>query len=208
MSEPTLTNFNDSLYYQPSDELKLSANFYRTNIDGLFYFQSPKHNDGRGFFSEVVRFPELATVLGRKFRVKQVNHSRSAENVVRGMHAEGWNKLVTVISGLICSVIVDIRPDSPTYKQVAYFKLGFDHKTDCGTGLFISQGLANSVAVLKGPASYIYLVDKLYEERDPKDDQALDIFDEALNIQWPIAKDKIVLSQRDVEAVRLEKLQK
>lgn len=190
-------------YYQPQPEQQVSEHFYQTKLEGLFYFESQKHNDDRGFFAEIVKLPELEDVIGHKFQIKQVNHSKSEINVVRGLHAEGWNKLVTVTSGKIFSAIVDVRPDSPTYKQKLYFKLGANHQRDKSNGLYISQGLANSIAVLKGPASYIYLVDRLYQNRDKSGDQALSIFDEQLAIDWPIKQNQMILSERDKNAVKL-----
>ncbi len=191
--------------YQPKDDLQISDHFFKTKIDGLFYFQAKKVNDERGFFSEVVNLPELESVIDHSFNIKQINHARSRTNVVRGMHAEGWNKLVTVTNGLVFSAIADIRPESETFKQIEYFMFGFDHQAEFGNGLFISQGLANSVCVIKGPASYIYLVDRLYSKRDKKDDLSISIFDPELDINWPVPKEKMVLSQRDKNAVSLEK---
>ncbi len=195
-------------YYNPCDELQVSQNFFKTSLPGLFYFQAPKFNDRRGFFSEVVKLPELEKVIGRPFPVKQVNYAHSAVNTVRGMHAEGWNKLVFVTSGLAFCTIADIRAESDTYKQTECFKLGYDQKTDLGQGLFISQGLANSAAVLAGPLHYIYLVDRLYSERSQEDEQAISIFDPELNIDWPISQNKMILSKRDQQAVKLSDLEK
>lgn len=194
-------------YYQPQPEQQVSDNFYKTKLKGLFYFESQKFNDNRGFFSEIVNLPELENVIGHDFQIKQVNHSKSEANVVRGLHAEGWNKLVTVTSGEVFSAIVDVRPDSPTYKQKVYFKLGSDHQLKKSNGLYVSQGLANSICVLKGPASYIYLVDRLYKNRDKTGDQAISIFDEQLAIAWPIDESQMIISQRDKNAVRLEYLE-
>lgn len=190
-------------YYKPDSSLQVSDNFYQTSIQGLWYFKALKHNDERGFFSEIVKIPELEQVIGRPFNVQQVNHARSQENVVRGMHAEGWNKLVTVTSGLIFSAIADIRPSSETYRQTEYFKLGYEHNLEYGNGLFISQGLANSAAVLKGPASYIYLVDKLYKDREAQDDRSISVFDPDLNINWPLKPNEMILSERDRQAIDL-----
>lgn len=192
--------------YQPNPELQVSDHFFRTGISGLWYLQAEKNSDQRGFFSEIVSLPELEQVIGRSFPVKQINHARSQTNVVRGMHAEGWNKLVTATNGLVFSAIADIRPDSETFKQIKYFKLGSDHQTEFVNGLFISQGLANSVCVLEGPVSYIYLVDKLYSERDEKDDLSISIFDSDLNIDWPISRNDMVLSERDKNAVSLQQM--
>ncbi len=194
-------------YYNPKPSLKVSKNFYKTSLPGLFYFQAPKINDERGFFSEVVKLPELQQVIGRKFEPKQINLARSVENTVRGMHAEGWNKLVFISSGQAFCAIADIRPDSSTYQQTEYFQLGYDRNKNYGQGLFISQGLANSVAVIKGPLNYIYIVDRLYKNRDQTDERSISIFDKDLNIDWPIAKDKMILSERDQQAISLKDFQ-
>ncbi len=189
--------------FQPSEELRLSNHFFKTSLNGLYYFQSSKHNDDRGYFSEIVLMPELEKILDFSFSIKQLNTARSEQNVIRGFHAEGWNKLVTVVSGLALSIIVDVNPKSETYKKVQSFLLGFDHENDCGSGLFISQGLANSICVLEGPVNYLYLVDRLYQDRDSAGDLAISLFDEELDIQWPIEKEQMILSQRDLAAVSL-----
>jgi dTDP-4-dehydrorhamnose 3,5-epimerase len=193
-------------YYTPKPDLQVSENFYKTSIQGLWYFQAAKHSDERGFFSEIVKLPELEQIIGQPFNIQQINHARSVENVVRGMHAEGWNKLVTVVSGLVFSAVADVRPQSATYKQVEYFKLGYDYEQAFGNGLFISQGLANSVVVLQGPVSYLYFVDKLYAERNAGDDQAISVFDPDLNITWPINKNEMKLSERDRNALKLREV--
>ncbi len=192
--------------YRPLEELRVSDNFFKTKLEGLYYFKSPKHNDERGFFSQLLIVPELEQIINKPFLPKQINLARSQTNVTRGLHAEGWNKLVVVTSGLAFSAIADIRPNSPTYKQVETFQLGYDHLTEYGCGLYISQGLANSVCVLEGPLNYIYMVDKLYSERSESDNRAISLFDQELAIQWPIAKEQMIISQRDTQAVTLSEL--
>lgn len=199
-----MTNFNSN--YQPLPELQLSEHFFRTRLEGLLYFKAPKHNDERGFFSETVILPELEEILGQPFPIKQVNHARSQTKVVRGLHAESWNKLVTVICGSAISVIADLRPNSPTYKQHQTFELGSDQVEEYGSGLYIPQGLANSICVMQGPLSYLYLVDKLYNERSPQDELAVSLFDGELAIDWPIPKEEMILSERDKNAVSLREL--
>lgn len=193
-------------YYQPLKELQLSDNFFKTKLEGLYYFKAPKHNDERGFFSQLLIVPELEQITGKPFLPKQINLARSQTNVTRGFHAESWNKLVVVTSGLAFSAIADIQPNSPTYKQVETFQLGYDHLSEYGCGLYISQGLANSVCVLEGPLNYIYMVDKLYSGRSESDDQAISLFDPELAIQWPIAKEQMIISERDTQAVTLSDL--
>jgi dTDP-4-dehydrorhamnose 3,5-epimerase len=191
-------------YFQPSPEKKISDNIYKTSIEGLYYIKAQKHNDERGFFSQVTQTEEIAKITGQAFDVKQMNYSRSVTNVVRGMHAEGWNKLVFVINGIGMSALADIRPDSPTFKQVEYFRLGFDNQNEYGCGLYIPQGVANSICAIKGPVNYLYLVDKRYQDRDEKDSSSISIFDQELSIKWPIEKDQMILSQRDLDAITLQ----
>ena len=126
-------------------------------------------------------------------------------NVLRGFHAEDWNKLATLASGKILSIIVDIRPDSPTFAQYEQFVLGFDSESLQGA-LYISRGLANGFAVLEGPADYIYMVDALYSQRDKSKDKAIALFDPDLKINWPIAQEKMIFSKRDKNSVTLREL--
>ncbi len=197
---------NHTTVYQATQDKQLSKHIFKTAINGLYYITINKYNDQRGFFSQIVEISELEQVLGKKFEVKQVNYSNSKTNVVRGMHAEGWNKLVTVTHGTVFSALADIRPNSSSFRVIEYFQLGFDLAENTAPALFISQGIANSICAVKGPANYIYLVDKLYKDRSLKDNASLDIFDPDLNINWPIAKKDIILSKRDKKVMKLSEM--
>lgn len=196
---------NHPILYQKTTAKQLSQHIFETKINGLYYITIDKHNDERGFFSQLVEIPELNKLLPTPFVVKQANYSNSQTNVVRGLHAEGWNKLVTVTHGLAFSALVDIRPQSSTFKQIEYFQLGFGIEEKTAGALFISSGIANSVCALSGPVNYIYMVDKLYLERNTKDDASIDPFDKDLNINWPIDREKMIISQRDKDAISLTK---
>lgn len=178
---------------------------HKTKIDGLFYLEPNQFNDERGFFAEIIHMPKLGKALGKSFDPKQINHARSKTNVTRGLHAEGWNKLVRVTSGVSFCALADVRPQSATFGQIETFILGQGKKAQNGS-LFISQGIANGYCVLKGPVDYIYLVDKLYSQRSSKDNQAISLFDPDLKIPWPIAKEKMLLSQRDQNSKTLRQL--
>ncbi|MGD9129280.1 MAG: dTDP-4-dehydrorhamnose 3,5-epimerase family protein [Candidatus Woesebacteria bacterium] len=193
-------------FYQAKKKLQISDNIYKTSINGLYYIVSRKYTDERGFFSEIVKLPELEKALKIKFSVKQFNYSYSKTKVVRGMHAEGWNKLVLVSRGLAFSALADVNPKSKTFGKVEYFKLGANQKPGYANGLFISQGIANSLCALKGPVNYIYLVDRLYCQRDKKDDQAISIFDPDLKITWPFPDSELIISKRDKNSVTLREL--
>ena len=188
--------------YQPTSALEIKDGVFKTKIDGLYYLSYNFNADERGFFAEVGHTHKIEAVTGKAFKIAQVNHSRSEANVVRGMHAEGWNKLTTVINGWAFSALADVRHESKTFGQVEAFEFGPENGGLKGS-LYISQGIANSVCVLKAPVDYIYCVDKLYQDRDPRGDQAISLFDPDLNIAWPIAKDKMIISTRDKDAVTL-----
>lgn len=190
------------MMFQPSASLEIKDGVFKTKIDGLYYLSYNFVADERGFFAEVGHTHKIEAVTGQPFKIAQINHSRSNLNVVRGMHAEGWNKLVTVINGLAFSALADVRSDSPSFGQVESFELGPDNGGLKGS-LYISQGIANSVCVLKAPVDYIYCVDKLYQDRDKAGDQAISLFDPDLNIAWPLDKVKMIISERDKNAVTL-----
>lgn len=188
--------------YKPTEENKLREGVHKTSINGLLYIDRTMNTDNRGFFSEVVKIPELEQIIGQEFVVKQVNHARSETNVVRGIHAEGWNKYIFVVTGLCFAAIVDVRPESETFGNKEFFLLGSGENALNGC-LFLPSGVGNSVCVLEGPVDYLYLVDRLYADRDKAGDVAISIFDPDLNIPWPIAKEDMIISERDTNTITL-----
>jgi dTDP-4-dehydrorhamnose 3,5-epimerase len=125
----------------------------RTAIDGLLVVRWETHGDERGFFRQTYQAAELADALGREPAFVQGNHSRSGPNVLRGFHAEPWDKLVYVVRGTAFCAIADIRPDSPTFGAVETFTLG-DAPGE-RVRLFVSEGLANSFCTLTD-VDYVY----------------------------------------------------
>lgn len=192
--------------YTPSTEKEVATGIYQTSIDGLFYIEYKKFQDERGFFADITGLKNLEKAIDKKMEIKQINLASSKTNVVRGMHAEGWNKLVTTVTGKGFSALADIRPESPTFKKVEYFLFENNPESDKGVGLYIPMGVANSVCAIEGPLLYHYAVDAFYEDRDPSGDKALSIFDPELNLKWPIEKDQMILSQRDRESVTLQEM--
>ncbi len=190
-------------YYQPIADLQLSDHVYKTKIPGLYFISFDKYKSDRGFFSTPFIIPEIEQIIKSQFTIKQVNWSHSQTNTIRGIHAENWNKLVTVVSGKCLSVIVDINPDSKTYLQKEQFLFDEIKQSQKGQALFITAGLGNSLLALEGPVNYIYCVDQLYADRDKSGDQAINLFDPKLNINWPFKKEEMIISQRDLNAVNL-----
>lgn len=169
-----------------------------TSIPGLLILERPIFSDERGFFRELFHLDELEKVSGAKFEAIQVNHSHSLPGVLRGIHAEEWNKVIYPVNGRVFIAIVDIRLDSPTFGKVETFHVDNSNRV----GLFIPNGLANSLCVSGDtPADYIYLVDAYW---DGTDTRAIAFDDPDLKIDWPI-KNPIV-SQRDRNNPRLRDL--
>lgn len=188
--------------YTPSSEQEVNPGIFKTSIDGLYFIAHKKHRDDRGFFAEILRINEIEDVANVDFRIKQVNHARSEKNVVRGIHAEDWNKLVFVTAGLAFCAICDVRPQSSTFGKKEYFLMGIHEKALDGS-LYIPARLGNSVCVLEGPVDYIYCVDRLYKERDPAGDAAISLFDLDLAVEWPISKAEMIISERDKNSISL-----
>ena len=169
----------------------------RTPIEGLLVIEWPTHGDDRGFFRQSMQTGELEEALGREVRWRQANHARSAPGVVRGFHAEPWDKCVYVAHGTVMAAIADIRPDSPTFGEVATFHLG--DPPGQRVRLFVSEGLANAYCSYGEVAvDYLYDVSEEWYEVD-KREVAFD--DPDLAVAWPV--DDPVASAADQAAPTL-----
>lgn len=172
----------------------------KTSIEGLLILKRPIFGDERGFFREIFHLGEIEKTLGNKFAAIQMNHAYSKPNVLRGIHAENWNKIIYPVNGEVFVAIVDIREDSSTFKKVETFEINDENRI----GLFVSKGLANSYCVIGDSAvDYIYLVDEYY---DGSDTRGIAWNDPDLGIDWPITNP--IISERDKNNPRLRDLLK
>lgn len=109
--------------------------------------------------------------------------------VVRGLHCQrGQDKLVTVLSGRIFDVLVDARPDSPTYRAVAYMML------TVGESVFVPDGVLHGFQVVEPPALVHYEVNVPYK---PEDYVIVNALDPMLDIPWPFPVAKGTRSEQD-----------
>ena len=161
-----------------------------TKIGGLLIIKRPTHEDERGFFRESARISEIENAVGVSFVVRQMNHARSRKNIVRGIHAAPWNKLIYVTRGNIQAVIVDLRPDSQTFGKHESFVIGDEDRAS----IFIPKGCGNAYAVLSEDVDYTYLTD---EEWVPGREFGVLWNDPDLGITWQV-KDPIV-AEKDKE---------
>lgn len=163
----------------------------RTHLDGLLVVRWDTFGDDRGFFRQTYQLEELEAASGRSLTWRQGNHARSAAGVLRGFHAEPWDKLVQVVRGTAMAAIADIRPDSPTFGEVATFHLG-DPPGE-RLRLFVPEGLANAYCTY-GDQDVDYLYD-VTEPFRPVDKNAIAWDDPDLAVAWPV--DHPVLSDAD-----------
>jgi len=161
--------------------------------------QLKSFGDERGFFVEMYRKP-LYEEKGITTSFVQDNHSFSVQGTVRGMHfqtGKGQAKLVTVLLGEICDVFVDIRPDSPTFRQWGSYVLSAEKHEQ----LFIPEGFAHGFAVLSETAHICYKVSTVY---DPETEKGFRFDDPSIGIEWPV--ENPVLSEKDRAAPLLDEV--
>jgi dTDP-4-dehydrorhamnose 3,5-epimerase len=149
--------------------------------------------DERGYFFESFSQRELDDNIGKTVFV-QDNESKSCYGVVRGLHFQyppfAQAKLVRCVKGSVLDVAVDIRKGSPTYgKHIATELSENNHRT-----LFIPRGFAHGFSVLSETAIFQYKCDNYYA---PQSEGALQWNDKDLNINWLIAENNVILSEKD-----------
>lgn len=189
--------------YTVDEKNKIGDRIYKTRIPDLLYVDTIVHADNRGFYREIALIPDINQALGYPFVVRQLNHSNSEKNVVRGIHAENWNKLITVTHGVCLCVLSDIRPDSPAFLQKEYVLLGYGEHNPLPGGLFVTNGIGNAFMTIEGPSEYVYAVDALYRDRDKSQDTAISLFDKDLDIKWPLPESEMIFSERDKNSITL-----
>lgn len=160
-------------------------------IEGLKIIHLNIHGDERGFFVERYH-KENFSKFGLDADFIQHNHSRSAPNILRGLHYQHTppqTKLVGVTRGKVWDVAVDIRPDSPTFGQHHAVELSGEN----GKLFWIPAGFAHGFCVLGDePVDMIYKVTSYYS---PQGEGGIRYNDPELAIQWPLSAP--VISARD-----------
>ena len=152
-----------------------------TAIPDLKIIEPQVFGDERGFFFESFNQRKFNELIGRKVEFVQDNHSRSAKNVLRGLHyqvQQPQGKLVRVVQGTVFDVAVDIRRSSPTFGQHVGLELSADNKRM----FWIPEGFAHGFVVLSDTAEFLY---KTTDYWAPEFERSLAWNDPALLISWP-----------------------
>ncbi len=166
--------------------------FKETKLKGAYIIELQKLTDERGFFGRSWCKKEFEA-HGLNANVVQANVSYSkTKGTIRGMHYQvapySETKSIRCFSGSIYDVIIDIRPDSPTYKQW----IGVELSAENGLMLFVPEGFAHGFITLEDHSSVNYLVTAYYT---PGAEGGIRYNDPAFNIEWPI--DPTVVSEKD-----------
>jgi len=174
-------------------------NIKQTNIPEVLIIESKVFSDDRGFFYEAMH-EEKFQAMGIKQRFVQTNISRSKKNVLRGLHYQKQHtqgKLISVIKGSVFDVAVDVRHDSPTFKQWVGTVLD-DQKHQ---QLYIPPGFAHGFCVLSDEADFIYECTDFY---DANSEITIIWNDADIHVDWPIQSP--ILSPKDQKGLRLKDL--
>ncbi|MCV6636959.1 dTDP-4-dehydrorhamnose 3,5-epimerase [Candidatus Albibeggiatoa sp. nov. NOAA] len=172
----------------------------RLDIPEVVLIEPKVFGDDRGFFLESFNVQRYAELAGIDATFVQDNHSRSAKNVLRGLHFQKTypqGKLVQVSSGAVFDVAVDIRKDSPTFGKW----VGATLTAEAHNQLYVPPGFAHGFCVLTDTADFHYKCTDYYH---PEDEGSLIWNDPDIGIDWPI--DEPALSAKDAKAGFLKDL--
>lgn len=171
-------------------------NVVETSLSGVLIIEPKVFGDDRGFFYESFNARRFAELTGHDGNFVQDNHSRSAKNVLRGLHyqiKQPQGKLVRVIAGEIFDVAVDIRASSPTFGKWTGVTLTAENKRQ----LWVPQGFAHGFVVISESAEVLY---KTTDYWAPEHERSILWNDPAIRIEWPISAVAPVLSEKDKNA--------
>lgn len=174
---------------------------HTTAIPGLVELVPTPHVDERGFFSRTFDADLWEQAGWGPVSFAQDSISRSHRGVVRGLHVRvgrGESKLVRCSSGAIFDVVVDLRPDSPTYRHWVSFELTGETQRS----VFIPPGCAHGFQALTEPADTSYRIDRPH---DPSEGLTVSYLDPELAIPWPLPV--AGTSPKDAEAPTLAGLE-
>jgi dTDP-4-dehydrorhamnose 3,5-epimerase len=166
-----------------------------TGFKGLYIIEPTVLIDNRGYFMESFNNRELSKV-GLKADFVQDNQSFSNEGVLRGLHYQNapfaQTKLVRVLFGTILDIVVDLRKEEPTFGKHYSIELSAESRQQ----LYVPAGFAHGFSVLSGNAEILYKCDDYYNREA---EGGLLYSDPALEIDWGLPTDKIILSDKDAK---------
>jgi dTDP-4-dehydrorhamnose 3,5-epimerase len=163
---------------------------HESPIPGLFVVDLVLHGDNRGWFKENYQREKLEALGLPHFEIVQNNFSFNAEvGVTRGLHAEPWEKFISLANGRVFGAWVDLRKGDS-------FGTVFTTEITPEKAIFVPRGVANGYQALGSNITYTYLVNEHWSPESKY--AAVNLFDPALGIEWPIAQDQSIVSEKDL----------
>ena len=174
---------------------KLTA--HETPIPGVVLYDLPVHGDNRGWFKENWQREKMLALGLPDFRPVQNNISFNEKaGTTRGIHAEPWDKFISVATGKIFGAWVDLR-EGPSFGAV------FTAELDPSQAIFIPRGVGNAFQTLEDNTAYTYLVNDHWSADAQGQYTFLNLADETAGIQWPIPLGRAEVSDKDKAHPRL-----
>lgn len=163
-----------------------------TNIPGLIVFDLPVHGDNRGWFKENWQRAKQTALGLPDFGPVQNNISFNAKKgVTRGIHAEPWDKYISIAAGSVFGAWVDLRPGD-SFGQV------YTTVLDPSKAIYVPRGVGNSFQALEDGTVYTYLVNAHWSLEQKRTYTFVNLADPDLHIQWPIPLEESERSEADL----------
>jgi dTDP-4-dehydrorhamnose 3,5-epimerase len=180
-------------------------NVEHTKLSGVLILEPKVFGDERGFFLESWNQKTFEKATEATARFVQDNHSCSRKGVLRGLHLQlppnAQGKLVRVIQGEVFDVAVDVRPQSPTFRQWVGVELSAENHKQ----LWIPAGYAHGFLTLSERAEMLYKATDYYA---PEVERCILWNDPDINIAWPLDPEQVPsLSNKDAHGICLQKLE-
>ena len=174
-------------------EFEKDLSVAETGIEGLKVVDLAVHGDSRGWFKENWQRAKMTELGIPDFRIVQNNISyNEKKGVTRGIHAEPWDKLISVARGSVFGAWVDLREGSETFGKV------FTCTLDPSKAIYVPRGVGNSFQALEDGTVYTYLVDAHWSLELKKTYTFVNLADPELGIEWPIPLQDAVVSEADL----------
>ncbi|SDW53135.1 dTDP-4-dehydrorhamnose reductase [Arthrobacter sp. cf158] len=168
-----------------------------TPIPGLLLFGLPVHGDHRGWFKENWHREKMLAAGLPDFGPVQNNISfNGARGTTRGIHAEPWDKFISLASGRVFGAWVDLR-EGPTFGTL------FCAELTAQDAIYVPRGVGNAFQTLEDNTAYTYLVNDHWSAEAQKDYTFLNLADEQTAVPWPISLNKAIVSPQDRTHPRL-----
>ena len=166
-------------------------NLHKCLINDVYEFSSLKHIDNRGFFSEIYSLKNLPIIIRKEKFILECHAYTAKKNTLRGIHFQSFKpqcQLLTLITGKITLVLIDLRFKSSTFKKIVYFDLNCNDNNV----IFMPTGVASAYLTKTNNVNILYKMNKYFNK---KNDNGIKWDCKNLKIKW--STNNPILSSKD-----------